>query len=878
MADFSRLTSALQDRYRIERELGVGGMATVFLAHDVKHDRKVALKVLKPELGAVLGGERFVSEIRVTANLQHPHILALYDSGEADGLLYYVMPYVEGETLRDKLAREKQLGIDEAIGIARSVASALDYAHRREVVHRDIKPENILLHEGQPLVADFGIALAVSAAGGTRLTETGLSLGTPHYMSPEQATADRELDARSDIYSLACVLYEMLAGQPPHTAASAQAVVAKILTEEPAPITTHRRTVPTHVAATIEQALSKLPADRFPEASQFAEALVTPGLSRTRSAATSAVWPTSRPAPAWVWSIILGLAILAVWGWLRPVPTPEPGILARFTVRLPPTEQLGNQPGNRVVVSPDGRQVVYVGEGPDGRQLYLLPLRNQQARLVAGTKNASQPFFSPDSRSVGFNGLGGLYRIALNGGAPQRLATEGSFGASWGEDGVIIYSAQQQQGLVSVPENGGEEPVVITRPDTAAGEMSHTEPVHIPGTRAAVFQTNFRDVDGSQISVVDLGNGEIKHLTAGRSPRITPTGYLVYTSDDGVMRAALFDRRRLELSGPPSAVLEGVNIEDIAAEYSIANNGTLVYVSRANAEERALVLVDRNGGERVVTRQPRVFYGPQFSPDGRKVAIHLSGGSGSGFDVWIVDLLTNDLRKFTLNQQSFFPSWTPDGRFITYARRTQRGVNIYRKRADGAGEEEGLFTHEGDQWEASWTPDGRTAVVRQNAPNTGNRNLWLWTVGTEPAGVPLVETEANERSPAVSPSGSYFAFASDESGRSEVYVQALGSEGRWQISTAGGTEPAWSPDERELFYRSGDQILAVPIQTNPVFSNGTPAVAISGPYAAYSTHVNYDVDSNGQRFVMVKVGDSESQLVVIVNWFEALKNLGRSVD
>jgi serine/threonine-protein kinase len=858
MVDPDQLTSALEDRYRIERELGAGGMATVYLAHDVKHDRNVALKVLKPELGAVLGSERFLSEIRVTANLQHPRILALYDSGEADGLLYYVMPYVEGESLRDKLDREKQLGIDEAIEITRSVASALDYAHRHDVVHRDIKPENILLHDGQPLVADFGIAIAVSAAGGTRLTETGLSLGTPHYMSPEQATADRELDARSDIYSLACVLYEMLAGQPPHTAASAQAIVAKILTAEPDLITAHRKTVPPHVEATIAQALSKLPADRFPDASQFAEALVTPGLARTQLAALQAA-PGTRRSPAWVWPVILGLAILAAWGWVRRAPSPEPGVLARFTVRLSPTEQLGNQPGNRVVVSPDGRHVVYVGEGPEGRQLYLLPLRNQEARLMPGTKNASQPFFSPDSRTVGFNALGGLYRIALDGGAPQRLASEGSAGASWSVDGTIVYSGQQQQGLVAISENGGGEPVVITRPDTAAGEVSHTEPMHVPGTRAVVFQTNLRDVDGSQISVVDLDKGDVKHLMAGRSPRITATGHLVYTGRDGVMRAAPFDFGRLELSGPATAVLEGVSTEDLAAEYSIAHNGTLVYVSRAIAEERALVLVDRNGGERVVTRQQRAFFGPQFSPDGGKVAIHLSGGPGSGFDVWIVDLVTNDLRKFT-------------------ARRTLRGVNIYRKRADGAGEEEELFTHEGDQWEASWTPDGLTAVVRQNAADTGNRDLWLWTAGAEPAGVPLVATEANERSPTISPSGSYFAFASDESGRSEVYVKALRGEGRWQVSTAGGTEPAWSPDERELFYRSGNQILGVPIQTNPVFSNGTPQVAINGPYAAYSTHVNYDIHPDGQRFVMVKVGESESQLVVIVNWFEALKDLERSVD
>src|SRR5688572_268215 len=268
-----RLTAALADRYRIERELGQGGMATVYLAEDLKHKRKVALKVLKPELAAVLGAERFVQEITTTAALQHPHILPLFDSGTADGFLYYVMPFIDGETLRARLDRETQLGVGEAVRIATAVADALDYAHRHGVIHRDIKPENILLHEGRPLVADFGIALAVSAAAGGRMTETGLSLGTPHYMSPEQATADKEIGPRSDVYSLASVLYEMLTGDPPHTGASAQQIIMKIVTEEAAPVTTLRRSVPPHVAAAVAQALEKLPADRFDSARMFADAL-----------------------------------------------------------------------------------------------------------------------------------------------------------------------------------------------------------------------------------------------------------------------------------------------------------------------------------------------------------------------------------------------------------------------------------------------------------------------------------------------------------------------------------------------------------------------------------------------------------------------------
>ncbi len=292
-----RLNSALADRYTIERELGAGGMATVYLAHDIKHDRKVAIKVLRPELAAVLGAERFVQEIKTTANLQHPHILPLFDSGEADSFLYYVMPYIEGETLRGKLNRETQLGIEEAVKIVTDVADALDYAHRHNVIHRDIKPENILLHDGAAIVADFGIALAVDAAGGERMTETGLSLGTPAYMSPEQVGGDRELDLRSDIYSLACVLYEMLAGDPPFVASSTRAVMARHVTDTPPPITTVRPSVPSGIATSLEQALSKAPVDRFESASAFAAAMSERGGDAPARVMSIVVLPFTNMSP-----------------------------------------------------------------------------------------------------------------------------------------------------------------------------------------------------------------------------------------------------------------------------------------------------------------------------------------------------------------------------------------------------------------------------------------------------------------------------------------------------------------------------------------------------------------------------------------------------
>jgi serine/threonine protein kinase len=296
-----QLQHALSDRYQIERELGQGGMATVYLAHDLKHARKVAIKVLRPELAAVLGAERFVQEIKTTAALNHPHILPLFDSGETSGFLYYVMPYIQGETVREQLNRETQFGIDEAVRITTEVADALQYAHDHGVVHRDIKPENILLHAGRPMVADFGIALAVSAAAGGRMTETGLSLGTPYYMSPEQATAEKTITNRSDIYSLASVLYEMLTGEPPHMGNSAQQIIMKIIAEPVAAVTTLRKSVPPNVAAALAQALEKLPADRFDSARAFAQALANPHFTTARgtsAAAAVAAPPGARRPPA----------------------------------------------------------------------------------------------------------------------------------------------------------------------------------------------------------------------------------------------------------------------------------------------------------------------------------------------------------------------------------------------------------------------------------------------------------------------------------------------------------------------------------------------------------------------------------------------------
>src|SRR5687767_5759114 len=397
-----RLSTALARRSRTDRELGAGGMATVYLADDVKHDRKVALKVLKPDLAAVLGAERFVVEIKTTASLQHPHILPLFDSGTADGFLYYVMPYIQGETIREKLNRETQFGVDEAVRITREVADALDYAHRHGVIHRDIKPENLLLHDGRAMVMDFGIALAVSAAAGGRMTETGLSLGTPHYMSPEQATADKEITGRSDVYSLASVLYEMLAGVPPHEGGSAQQVIMRILTDTPRPVSDLRKSVPPNVVAALGKALEKLPADRFDSARAFADALGDSAFAtRTMARSVGAAPADSR------WRLVAAIAGLAAAGSLAALafvatrPSPEAPTI-RVRLPFPGAARFSSINTTAFNVDRTGTRIVYMGLDRAYEGLWIRELNALAPRLLAGTAGATAPFFSPDGRSIAF--------------------------------------------------------------------------------------------------------------------------------------------------------------------------------------------------------------------------------------------------------------------------------------------------------------------------------------------------------------------------------------------------------------------------------------------------------------------------------------------
>ncbi len=880
----AKLSTALADRYKIERHLGEGGMATVYLAEDLKHKRKVAVKVLRPELAAVLGAERFVQEITTTANLQHPHILPLFDSGEAHSFLYYVMPFIDGETLRDKLNRETQLGIEEAISITTAIADALDYAHRNNVIHRDIKPENILLHEGRPVVADFGIALAVSAAAGGRMTETGLSLGTPHYMSPEQATAEKDITARSDIYSLGSVLYEMLTGEPPHIGGTAQQIIMKIVTEEVAPVTKARKSVPPNVAAAVAKSLEKLPADRFESAAKFGEALTNPAFTLPTAQGT-AVTPAA--GSGWKQRLAVPFAVLAavllfttVWGWLRPIPKP----VSRYSVALPEEEALFTGFGSRIAVSPDGSRLVYLGQGEQNSRMLVRDLDQLHATPLPGTDDAESLFFSPDGSRVGFFVVGeNVWRAAsLGGGPPITIADSGTGrgGGSWGSDGYIYVDGNLRgNGLVRVAEGGGA-PDVVTMRDTTQGEQAHLWPEALPGGRGVVFSVRRGgDVNLTEwdIAVADLATGTHTVLLRGVRARYAASGHLLYVTADGTLMVVPFDETTLALTGDAVSLVQGLRVGVFGnIDLAVSATGTLFYTT-GRAEEGGLaelVWVTRDGTEEEIHPGWKGDFGSlRLSPDGMQLAVSIRANDEE--QIWIKQLDQGPLSNLTFaGTLNYRPAWTPDGRAVAFV--SERGDNpdLYVRRADGSAQAELLRDEGRTVEEVTYSPDGEWLVYRVGG-QAGERDLYARRMGADSV-VALVATGFDETSPAVSPDGRWLAYASNESGRYEVYVRPFPNtnDGKLQVSTDGGNQPVWAHSGRELFYKGSVNLMVVEVLAEATFVTGERRVLFSARgYRSGDVHQQYDVTPDDQRFVMIRiVGEQKAtDLIVVENFFEELK-------
>ncbi|MEP7065606.1 MAG: protein kinase [Gemmatimonadota bacterium] len=875
-----RLTDLLVDRYRIDRELGAGGMATVFLAHDLKHDRDVAIKVLHPDLGAALGAERFLSEIRTTARLQHPHILPLLDSGSADGLLYYVMPLVTGETLRARLEREKQLPVDDAVWIAREVADALGYAHELGVIHRDIKPENILLQGGHATVADFGIALAVQQAGGQRMTQTGLSLGTPQYMSPEQAMGERTIDARSDLYALAAVTYEMLAGEPPFTGPTVQAILARVMTEEPRALVAQRKAIPDRVDYAVMRGLEKLPADRWATAREFAAALegATPthgsiGAARQRGGSRrDAGWSARLRDPLVLGLVFVALASVLFAMWVRGNASRESPIVVRFTIPAAQNGRMSSLGFNTLAISPDGRTLVYVGQGiGQSQQLLVRALDDVSPRVLPGTEGAYSPVVSPDGKWVAFARANQLFKIAIDGTSPQLLASvPGTFnGLTWSSSGVLIVS--NSYALWTIPESGGQARQFV-KADRSVGEVSLVSPKAMDDAGVLLYASSKTNSNSdSHIAIASLKTGEHTILDlSGTDPLGVVDGVLVYVTSGGVIMGAPIDFRNRKVTGAPVQLVSDIsnNITTGVARAAVARNGTLFYQS--GTQESQVVAVGADGSERIIIRESRAFASPRLSPDGRRIAASIDAPDRR--DIWLYELSSQTMTRFTSDgTANDRPEWTGDGARVLYRTDRDARSSIWVRPADLSTAATRLVGGERlDVFEAVTSPDMRNVVYQLD---TLGADIYYHGLNGDTTPHPVSnDIKAVETMPRVSPDGRWIAFTTDESGRNEVVVQPFpGPGGRVQVSASGGSEPVWSRDGRKLFYRGDGHLMAARLSTTPSFAVAARDTLFADLYqGAPNPHANYDVMPDGTHFIFLKAA-SEGSMTIVLNWSSAMR-------
>ncbi len=652
MRDIDTLITTLADRYTIVRELGAGGMATVYLARDLKHERDVAVKVLHPDLAAALGADRFLTEIRTTANLQHPHILPLHDSGAAGGFLFYVMPFIDGETLRARLSRMRLLPIPEALLIAREVADALAYAHGRGVIHRDVKPENILLQGGHALVADFGIALAVQSAGGARMTQTGLSLGTPQYMSPEQAMGERAIDARTDVYALGAVTYEMLTGDPPFTGSTVQAIVAKVLTDRPAPIRTTRDTVPAHVQAAVLTALAKLPADRFDGAKAFADALGDAHFTSSTGPSSAAARGGSIPRSArrlLVGASVLVLASVAVAAWaLRRGGAELNAPAVQLTLEVPNAKPKLDQ----FAISYDGTRFAFsTDEG-----IALRDAGQREYRMLPNTESGESPTFSPDGEWIAYEANGRLRKVPVAGGTAIPIIADDSIRSgrvSWGADGTMVFETGGHLDLIS-PEG-----VLRALPKTLGGASPHLMP-----DGRGLFYVN--EQKGSKLFYYDLkADTAILLLNDASEGLYLASGHLVYGSILSGLYAVRFDPDKRAIEGTPTPVVLDVQPNGRVTPFAISGSGTLVYRAGVEPESR-IVVRDPSGRIDTLPLAPKTLSYVRFSPDGKRLALTIGAARGTNRHTAIFDFARGTLTRFMIEGGGHAPMWSPDGTRLAF--------------------------------------------------------------------------------------------------------------------------------------------------------------------------------------------------------------------
>jgi len=692
-------------------------------------------------------------------------------------------------------------------------------------------------------------------------------------MAPEQAMGEREVTPKADIYALGCVLYEMLSGEPPFTGPTAQAIVARVMTEQPRSLMLQRRTIPPHVEAAVQAALEKLPADRFASAAQFAEALgradfalpvqrpTQTKVGRARAGRIAAVLP---------WAVVVVALGAAAWGWLgRPAP-PPPNAVGRFSLQLPATAALGTAGGSIIAMSPDGSRIVYVGVGTSGNQLFLRGLDQLEPVPLAGTQGASNPFFSHDGQWVAFFAGGKLAKVPLAGGPALTVATAGGVGGSWGPGDSIVFSSDS--GLMVVPAAGGAARVLL-RPDSGRAE-AYMYPEYLPNGRALLFYTRGSE---DHLAALDLRTGAVKRFEqAGFNPHYVSSGHVILATRTGTLIAVPFDAARLEVTGSPVPVAEDVVVGGSgAAKLGVSRDGDFAYqVGQAGVAE--LAMVDRSGAVRPLPAEPQAYVAPRLSPDGRRIAVQVAEAGSPNTDIWVYDIAQRTRTRLTFDKSGQRPIWTPDGRRVAYSRGPSGNADLAWIPADGSGPAESLLTAPDDQGTGAFAPDGRTMAYRGGAGAASKRSLHILTLGGTPPSQPLLENQFDNHSPSLSPDAHWVAYVSDESGRPEVYVRPFpGPGGRWQVSLESGNEPRWSPAGNEIFYRAGNRMMAAAVRTRPTFAVGERQQLFDANFSALTIHTNYDVARDGRTFLMVRPTRETQGFVVVLNWF---RHLGRGAS
>ena len=906
----NRLQAALGNAYRIYRELGGGGMSRVYVAEETAFQRRVVIKLLNTEIRGEISVRRFEREIQFAARLQHPHIVPLLSAGAADGLLFYTMPFVDGESLRERLRREGRLPIDDVVRIIGDVASALGHAHRHGVVHRDIKPENILLSDGGAVVADFGIAKALSDSLSdaatktpqTALTHHGLAIGTPRYMAPEQASGDPAADHRVDLYALGGVAYEMLAGRPVFLGESAQQLMVAHAIEQPEAIRKLRPETPDWLASLVMHCLEKAPRDRVHDAEEVMISL--------REAKHVPVRPpkdagAARPSVVkWFYiSVAFSAALIATlaagaaiekFAFSRSTDrSPEPESVS-FQI-LPPTSGDTRERIGDLAVSPDGKVVAFVARSDSSSQVYLRTLAEESAKPLPGSRGAGQIAFSPDGKWLSMITFGGkLLRVAVDG-SSSFVITDPVFawsGSTWENDRTILIGAADAagQGIARVSIIGGK-PQAITRPS----EWQHGRP----------FVAN----DGETLLFVDWGPGfteddflSIGSLSTGAFTRtsllaVHPIGIvddeIVYLDVAGNIMAVPFDARRRRITGEPTRVIDGTSITDWPDLPTVALSRTGTLVFKRGAFTQRFLLVDSSGNGHELTDDERDFGPiqgggrPTFSPDGRRIAARIitHHADTTRAEIWTFDVGSRTFTRVTSLGNVGLPEWTPDGRALVFASWEHKRPTIWRQIADGTQPPEKLVELNGPDTEISSlsvTPNG-DGVVYCVGGGWGVRIGYVSMAGSRRTaldGSSRFTLQCNAR---VSPDGRWIAYVFSDGEKPNVYVRPFRSAGpRVQISSDGGDSPLWSRDGRQIFYRHLDAATASNYEVGAIGPSSIVVANLARTHGALEVSSRrrvvklreggvFDVAPDAKHFLMLQRSDAQVRLEVITNWIPRLR-------